>query len=348
MMKKLRLGMLAVALAAPGCSPESSSLPVASSLEAPISRSSTAAPEATPVDMLIFPNEIVADGTNTTTGRVNVDGIVGCCDRFVQVRSNNPSVLPFLSSGATVSAGSSFAAVQIAPTAVSQRTVVTIFVTGNGVTVSADVILDPPGTTVAPTLSSFTVSPATVNAGTTATGTITVPSPAPAGGVFVNLSSRQPGSASMPPNVTVPEGATSVTVPITTFVGFPNSTTCVRLIATTANTLAEGDICVVTGGTSESPALSAPTLLTPSTDQRFARGAAVNFDWSDAAGATSYQLQVDDSDAFPAPLILDKTVTISQFSTSALPASRMFWRVRAISSSGVAGPWSAVRRFEVK
>ena len=349
MMQRFRIGLVAVSLVVAACSPESSSRSAASRLEAPSSRSATtAAPEATPVNMTIFPNEIVADGTNTTTGRVNVDSIVGCCDRYVQVTTNNPAVLPFLSSGATVSAGASFAAVQLAPTTVSQRTTVTIFVTGNGVTVSADVILDPPGTTVAPTLTSFTVSPTTVNAGATATGTVTIPSPAPAGGVFVNLSSRQPGSASIPPNVTVPQGATSVSFPITTFVGFPNSTTCVRLIATTSNTLVEGDICVVTGGTSESPALTAPSLLSPSTDRRFARGATVTFDWSDVAGAANYELQVGDRDSFPAPLILDRTVTVSQLATSALPASRMFWRVRAISSAGTAGPWSAVRRFEVK
>jgi hypothetical protein len=346
MMQKLRLSMLVVILTAVGCSPDSTSAPNARPIGGPINRSTTSAwAEATPVTMTIFPNEIVADGTNTTTGRVNVDSTVGCCDRIVSVTSNNPSVLPFLSSSATVSAGTSFAAVQIAPTAVKQRTVVTISVTGNGVTVSADVILDPPGTTIQPTLSSFTVDPTTIQAGATAIGTVTIPKPAPAGGVFVNLSSRQPGTASVPSSVTVAEGTTSVSFPVTTFVGFPNSTSCVRLIATTDNSLVEADPCVVTGGTT---ALVAPSLIAPSADRRFSRGTTVLFDWSDVTGAASYQLQIDDRDTFSAPLILDRTVTVSQLSTSELPATRMFWRVRAISSSGATGPWSVTRRFEIK
>lgn len=343
MMERFCLGVVATLVVA--CSSDITSARVARQSDPGNRSSGPSAAEATPLSITIFPNEIVADGTNTTTARVNVDAIVSCCDRFVQVTSNNPSVLPFLSSGATVSAGASFAAVQIDPTAVSQRTVVTINVTGNGTTVSADVILDPPGTTIPPTLSSFTVNPTTVSAGTVATGTITIPSAAPAGGVLVNLSSRQPGSADVPSSVTVPPGATSVSVPVTTFTGFPNSTTCVRLIATTANSLAEGDICVVTGGTT---ALVAPSMFTPSADQRFASGATITFDWSDVAGAASYELQVDDRDTFVAPFALDRTVTASRLSVSGLPATRMFWRVRGISSSGTAGPWSSARRFEIK
>ena len=348
MLQKLRRGTVAGILVIAACSPDSTSPNAARLVGGRISRSSTAASEATPLDMTIFPNEIVADGTNTATGRVNVDSIVGCCDRTVQVRSNNPSVLPFLSSGATVAAGTSFAAVQLAPSAVSQRTVVTIFVTGNGITVSADLILDPPGTTIPPTLSSFAVNPSTVDAGTTATGTVTIPSPAPAGGVVINLSSRQPGSASVPSSATVPQGATKVSFPITTFVGFPNSTTCVRLAATTSRDLVEGDICVVTGGSSPPAPPAAPSLRAPSADQRFSRGATIAFDWTDVSGAASYELEIDDRDSFPAPLIADRTVTASQVTISGLPTKTMFWRVRAISSSGGRGAWSTVRRFELK
>lgn len=344
---KQRVSIAMVAAFIAGCSMDRTSAPLAV-LDGGAAEASGGVAEATPVDMTIFPAEIIADGTNTATGRVNVDAIVSCCDRFVHVTSNNPSVLPFLSTGATVSAGASFAAVQLMPTAVSTRTVVTIFVTGNGVTVSADLTLDPRGTTVQRTLSSFTVSPGTVNGGTTATGTVTTPQPAPAGGLVVNLSSRQPGSAAVPSSVTIPEGATSVTFPVTTFAGFPNSTTCVRMAATTASDFAEGDICVVTGGSETGTTLTAPSLLRPSSDQRFARGTTINFDWSDVAGATSYRLQIDDRDSFRAPLTLDRTVTASQLSVSGLPATRLFWRVRAINSSGAAGPWSPVRRFEIK
>jgi hypothetical protein len=44
---------------------------------------------------------------------------------------------------------------------------------------------------------------------------------------------------------------------------------------------------------------------------------------------------------------VNQTTTASQFSTSTLPTVRMWWRVRA-NNAGGSGPWSEVRRFEVK
>lgn len=354
MVRPSRVAILAAMIVAAACSPDSTTPFATSSAKAPTSRSSSSTlAEATPVSMSIFPNEIVADGTNSTTARVNVDSTVACCDRTIQVAFSDTTLLQFFSLGSTVSAGASFAAIQIDPKAVSQRTVLTVYATGNGVTVSSDVILDPPGTTISPTLSSFTVNPGTVNAGQTAIGTVTIPSPAPASGFVVNLGSRVPGSASVPPSVTVPAGATSVSFTITTFTGFPNSTTCPRLDAYTSTDIIETQICVVTGSTTDtststSSSLVAPTLIAPTADQRFAAGTTLTFDWSDVSGAASYELQIDDTDKFSAPLVLDRTVTASQFSASRLPTETMFWRVRAISSSGVTGPWSTVQRFELK
>jgi hypothetical protein len=438
----------AMTLFAAACLSDKTSTPgVTSPSGGPSSRQTTTT-EATPLAMSIFPNEVVG-GSGSATARVDVDSAVACCDRTMRVTSNNPSVMSVLSTGTTVSAGATFAAVQLLPATVSQQTVVTIFVTGNGVTVSANLIVDPPGTPPPPpTLSSFTVTPTTVNAGTTATGTVTIPNAAPSGGLVVSLSSRLPASASVPSSVTVPQGATSVSFPVTTFVGFPNSTNEVRIDASNVNTVLESFVDVVTGNTtttsptlysltlgstsvaggtsttgtvaltaaapsggavvslssantgvattpsnvtvpagafsasfaiatravtssttlnisasyagtslstpltvnpsSTTTTLAAPTLLTPSADQKFARGSNITFDWSDATNATSYTIQIDDKDTFPSPLIVNQTVTSSQFSTNTLPTSTMFWRVRANSSSGTAGAWSAARRFEIK
>lgn len=355
MVRPSRYAILAAIIVAAACSPDSTSTFTRPSAATTTSRSSTSTSEATPVSMSIFPNEIVADGTNSTTARVNVDSAVACCDRTVEVAFSDTTLLEFFSHSATVAAGTAFAGISIDPKAVSQRTVLTVFATGNGVTVSADVTLDPPGTTVAPTLSSFTVNPGTVNAGQSAVGTVTIPSPAPSSGVLVNLGSRLPGTASVPSSVTVPAGATSASFPITSFTGFPNSTSCAKIEAYTSTDILESQLCVVTGSTTDtstspspSPALVAPTLIAPSSDQRFAAGTTVAFDWSDVSGAASYELQIDDTDKFSAPLVLDRTVTVSQFSVGGLPTETMFWRVRAISSSGVDGPWSAIRRFELK
>jgi hypothetical protein len=72
----------------------------------------------------------------------------------------------------------------------------------------------------------------------------------------------------------------------------------------------------------------------------------VAFDWTDVAAATAYRIQIDDSNNFSAPLVVDRVVTASQFTASTLNAGRRhWWRVRGINSAGTAGAWSSVRRF---
>ena len=77
-------------------------------------------------------------------------------------------------------------------------------------------------------------------------------------------------------------------------------------------------------------------------------GQAVNFDWSDVTGAASYIIQIDDTDTFGAPLMLNQSVAASQYVASAIPASRPFWRVRAVDAAGNLGAWSAVRKLRVE
>jgi hypothetical protein len=88
--------------------------------------------------------------------------------------------------------------------------------------------------------------------------------------------------------------------------------------------------------------------LAPAADARFAPGTSITFDGSDVTGATSYTIQIDDSNTFPSPLIIGQAVTASQFSSNTLPTKTMWWHVRAKDASGNPGSWSAVRRFEVK
>jgi Beta-propeller repeat len=96
------------------------------------------------------------------------------------------------------------------------------------------------------------------------------------------------------------------------------------------------------------PSLSAPTLISPSNDARFRRGRAIAFDWGDVAGAADYTIQIDDSQSFSAPVVAGVTTGTSAYTTSTLPARRLWWRVRANDGSGGAGPWSSTRRFEVR
>jgi hypothetical protein len=70
--------------------------------------------------------------------------------------------------------------------------------------------------TVAPAVDAISVSPTAVFGGDSAQGTITLASPAPAGGLSVPLSSSNPATAQVPGSVTVPAGAANATFPVTT------------------------------------------------------------------------------------------------------------------------------------
>jgi hypothetical protein len=97
-------------------------------------------------------------------------------------------------------------------------------------------------------------------------------------------------------------------------------------------------------GAAPPPTPSAPTLLSPAQDATPAQP--VTFDWTDVNAATSYRIQIDDSNNFSTPLVVDRVVAASQFTASTLNAGRRhWWRVRGINSAGTAGAWSSVRRF---
>ncbi len=132
-------------------------------------------------------------------------------DQRLRVTSSNPAVAA-VPAFVTVPAAVTHGIFPITTGAVSTRTVVTITVTGGGVSRSAQLAVSPS----LPELTALTVSPTSVTGGTTATGRVTLGSAAPSGGVAVSLGSNLPGSASVPSTVTVPAGATSATFPVTT------------------------------------------------------------------------------------------------------------------------------------
>jgi hypothetical protein len=97
-------------------------------------------------------------------------------------------------------------------------------------------------------------------------------------------------------------------------------------------------------GAAPPPTPSAPTLLSPAQDSTPTQPVA--FDWTDVTAATAYRIQIDDSNNFSAPLVVDRVVTPSQFTASTLNQGRQhWWHVRGINSAGTAGAWSSVRRF---
>jgi hypothetical protein len=105
------------------------------------------------------------------------------------------------------------------------------------------------------------------------------------------------------------------------------------------------------GGTPPPPppsGLPAPSLLSPANQARFNQGQTINFDWSDVAGAVSYEIQIDNSSGFSLPLTHTASPVASAYATSTLPRQTLYWRVRALASGGAVGAWSSVRRLEVR
>jgi hypothetical protein len=274
----------------------------------------------------------------------------------VSLTTDNPSII-HVPASVTIPEGNSATSFAIGTSTVSGLpTGGNVFATAGGVTKSifVNVSADP---NAPPLLQSMTISPTSVRGGTNATGTVFLSAPAPAGGISVTLATSNFSIARVPGIVSVPGGQTSASFTVTTFaVGNNTSVTITAFFDTTTS----ANLTVTAGApptptpppsptpsVSPTPGLPAPSLISPAADARFAPGTNITFDWSDVPGATDYTIQIDDQENFSSPLIVNQTVTPSQFSTSTLPTLRMWWRVRA-NNGGVSGPWSAVRRFEVK
>jgi hypothetical protein len=196
-------------------------------------------------------------------------------------------------------------------------------------------------------LSAVSVSPTSVVGGTAARGTITLTGGAPSGGALISLSSANASVAAVPSSVTVAAGASSVTFNVTTSTVSANTSV---VITATYGGVSRTTTLTVTPASSTPPSsdpLPAPSLVSPAADARFSPGASITFDWTDVSGAASYTIQIDDSDNFSAPQVVNQNTSVSQFTTT-LPTTRMWWRVRANSTSGTPGNWSSARRFEVK
>jgi hypothetical protein len=196
-------------------------------------------------------------------------------------------------------------------------------------------------TSTTPTLSSLALSPTSVTGGASSTGTVTLTAPAPAGGTAVSLTSSN-AAVAVPTSVTVPAGQAGAS-----FTASTSTVSAQTSVTVTATAAAVVRTATLTVNPASPGTLTAPSLLAPAVDARFSVGQNIVFDWSDVTGAAGYTIAIDDQQAFSSPTVL-QTVTASTFSTSTLPAARMWFRVRALDASGTAGAWSGSRRFEVQ
>ncbi len=90
-----------------------------------------------------------------------------------------------------------------------------------------------------------------------------------------------------------------------------------------------------------------PQLLTPTNN--WASTPHPLFRWTPVPGAYQYQIQIDESPAFAAPIRVDKKTYFTAYTMdiggTIEPSQTFYWRVRALDGSNNAGPWSPVYAF---
>jgi hypothetical protein len=145
----------------------------------------------------------------TVQGTVSIQFPATPGGAIVMLGSTNPA-LASVPRSVTIPQGASSAMFPITTQPVSSKANVTILAS-RSMTLRQTLELLAPGA-----LSDLSLNPSTVTGGTPSTGTVTLTSPAPAGGVVVALSSHDTTVATVPASVTVPAGASSATFTVTT------------------------------------------------------------------------------------------------------------------------------------
>lgn len=171
----------------------------------------TLTPQPSPASLTLNPTSTVGTG-GSSFGRVTIASAQPT-DSIFQLTSSHPTIAQ-LPGSVMIPSGATAGGFNIFTTQVTTQTVVTISVTGGGVTQSATLTVNPdaPAST---SISAVSVNPTSVSGGTSSSGTVTLTSAAPAGGMSVALSSNN-AAASVPSSVTVAAGATSASFSVAT------------------------------------------------------------------------------------------------------------------------------------
>jgi len=197
----------------------------------------TLTPASASVSSLSF-NPTTVPGGAGSIGTVTLNVAAPAGGTMIGLSSSNPAVATVPAS-VTVAAGATSANFTVSTSLVTTSTPVTM----QAANFSAVLNVIP-----ATTLSSLALNPATVIAGNSSSGTVTLSAPAPAGGAVVALSSSN-AVATVPTSVTVAAGVTSTAFTVST----SSLTACAPVVAT---------ISAAYGGVTRSAGLT----VTPATD----------------------------------------------------------------------------------
>ncbi|MDR3692251.1 MAG: hypothetical protein P4L46_22910 [Fimbriimonas sp.] len=159
-----------------------------------------------PLDsVVVSPASVIGGASATGTIHLKYPALAG----GMTVGLSSSSALVKTPSSVTVAAGSSSATFTASTSSVGSATTATITATYGSSTKTATLTVNPPA------LTGLTVSPSTVVGGSGATGTVSLNSVAPSGGMTVNLYCYDP-IVTIPASVIVPAGTSSVHFKVTT------------------------------------------------------------------------------------------------------------------------------------
>ncbi len=165
---------------------------------------------ATALDSLTVAPAAVVGGAGNATGTVRLNRVPSG-SFTVNLSSSDTSAATVPATLALTTQQRTFT---VTSRAVSAPRTVTITAQAGGVTKTVTLTVNPPAP-AAPTVSDLSFSPASVQGGDAATGTVTLSAAAPAGGTTVGLQSLD-SAATVPPSVTLTAGRTTATFAVAT------------------------------------------------------------------------------------------------------------------------------------
>jgi hypothetical protein len=174
----------------------------------------TPAPPPSPSLSSLSLNPTSVTGGNSSTATVRLSGPALSGGAQITLSSSNTSAARVPSS-VTIASGAASATFTVSTSAVSVSTTVTISASYVGVTKTASLTVTPAPPPPS-TLSSLTLSPASVTGGNSSAGKVTLTAVAPAGGAQITLSSGNTAAARVPASVTVAAGATTASFTVST------------------------------------------------------------------------------------------------------------------------------------
>ena len=93
---------------------------------------------------------------------------------------------------------------------------------------------------------------------------------------------------------------------------------------------------------------AAPALVSPANNAILPLNQSITFSWNPVTGASTYQIQIDDSSNFSSPVLSRTGITQTQTTHTLTSESTFWWRVRGRTAGGTNGAWSTVRSFVIR